>query len=80
MSRFTRSPAGGEWTRVALLDADPELGEGLDEQRRAEARRAIAVRRFAPTARAWNDDALDRLVETGSARWCSRGCWRASWL
>jgi len=65
MSRFTTSPAGGAWTRVALLDADPELGEGMDEHRRGEARRAIVVRRFAPTVKAWNDDALDRLVGDG---------------
>jgi hypothetical protein len=65
MSRFTRPPSAGQWSRVALLDADPELGEGMDEQRLAEARRAIAVRRFAPAAKAWSDDALDRLVGGG---------------
>ena len=65
MSRFMTSPAGGHWARIALLDADPDLGGGLDEQQRADARRAIVVPRFTPTVKAWNDASLDRLVAGG---------------
>jgi CRP/FNR family cyclic AMP-dependent transcriptional regulator len=66
MSRFRTSPArGGHWRRISLIDADPELASGLDEHHRADARRTIVVPEFTPSVKAWNDNALDRLVAGG---------------
>ena len=67
--RVRRNRAQGPWparsASIRLLDADPDLGAGLDPARFEAARARLVVRRLVPRASAWSDGALERVSSEG---------------
>ena len=55
MGTTTRTPQ----QLVRVLDADPDLGEGLSPERLARARAELVARLLVPTSAGWRDQVLD---------------------